>query len=397
VASGPDRGRKPRPRELGIVLGTLEPGPHNAITDVAGVRVGHVTIIDGGSSGDPPRGPARTGVTVVLPHGGNLFREKAPAAFHVINGYGKAAGSTQVQELGSIETPIALTNTLSIGAAFEGLVRHALAVNPDIGRTAGNVNPVVAECSDARLNDIRALVVRPSHVIDAIRAATDGPVIEGSVGAGTGVICYGWKGGIGTASRVVSTSSEPYVVGVLVQANFGRARELRIAGVPVGESLRPPAPPPAGPAAAAASQDGGGSCVVILATSAPADSRQLGRLARRAQNGLARTGTPGDHGSGDYVIAFSTARRIPHVPAADQLRAAVLPEDGPLIDVLFQAVTEATEEAVVSALLAAEQVGGPAASGGMPLPADQLLACLGPVLQTARPGNFGGHDRQGDK
>jgi len=379
VASSPERGRKPRPRELGIVLGTLEPGPHNAITDVAGVRVGHVTIIDGGSSGDPPRGPARTGVTVVLPHGGNLCREKVPAAFHVINGYGKAAGSTQVQELGSIETPIALTSTLSIGAAFEGLVRHALAVNPDIGRTAGNVNPVVAECSDARLNDIRALVVRPWHVTEAIAAAADGPVTEGSVGAGTGMVCYGWKGGIGTASRTVPTSGKPYLVGILVLANFGRARELRIAGVPVGESLRPPARPPAG-GRAAAPPEGGGSCVVILATSAPADSRQLGRLARRAQNGLARTGTPGDHGSGDYVIAFSTARRIPHVPAADQLPAAVLPEDGPLIDVLFQAVTEATEEAVVSALLAAEPAGTPdrdGGHGGTPLPVGELLTCLG--------------------
>ena len=369
MASSTDRGRKPRPRELGIVLGTLEPGPHNAITDVAGVRVGHVTIIDGGS-GDPPRGPARTGVTVVLPHGGNLFREKVPAAFHVINGYGKAAGSTQVQELGNIETPIALTNTLSIGAAFEGLVRHALAVNPDIGRTAGNVNPVVAECSDARLNDIRALVVRPGHVTGAIAAAAGGPVAEGSVGAGTGMLCYGWKGGIGTASRMVPTSGEPYLAGVLVLANFGRARELRIAGVPVGESLRPPT--------AAAAPEGGGSCVVILATSAPADSRQLGRLARRAQNGLARTGTPGDHNSGDYVIAFSTARRIPHVPAADQLPAAVLPEDGPLLDVLFQAVTESTEEAVVSALLAAEPVSGPETSGGTPLPVSDLLTVLRP-------------------
>jgi D-aminopeptidase len=183
------------------------------------------------------------------------------------------------------------------------------------------------------------------------------------------MVCYGWKGGIGTASRTVPTSGEPYLAGVLVLANFGRSRELRIAGVPVGESLRPPA---------AAAQEGGGSCVVILATSAPADSRQLGRLARRAQNGLARTGTPGDHNSGDYVIAFSTARRIPHVPAADQLPAAVLPEDGPLLDVLFQAVTEATEEAVVSALLAAEPVSGPEISGGTPLPVSDLLTVLRP-------------------
>ncbi len=375
---GAGREPRPRPRELGIVLGTLQPGPHNAITDVPGVQVGHVTITDEGS---PGRGPARTGVTVVLPHGGNVFREKVPAAFHVINGYGKAAGSTQIQELGSIETPIALTNTLSIGAAFEGLVRHALEVNPDIGRTAGNVNPVVAECSDARLNDIRALVVRPSHVIEAIRGASGGTVTEGSVGAGTGMICYGWKGGIGTASRVVVTRGQPYVVGILALANFGRAAELRIAGVPVGESLRPPpgTPAPAAPAAGAALAepgDGGGSCVMILATSAPADSRQLGRLARRAQNGLARTGTSGDHGSGDYVIAFSTANRIPHVPGADQLPTAMLPEDGPLLDVLFQAVTESAEEAVISALFTATKVSGPGSTAGTPFPADQFPALV---------------------
>lgn len=345
-------------------FGTLDPGRHNAITDVEGVRVGHVTITDEGSA-DPPRGPARTGVTVVLPHAGNVFTEKVPAAFQVINGFGKAAGSTQVQELGVIETPIALTNTLSVGAAFEGLVRHALAGNPGIGGPAGTVNPVVAECSDARLNDIRALVVRPEHVIDAIRAAEGGPVTEGSVGAGTGMICYGWKGGIGTASRGIGLGQRSYVIGILVLANFGRARDLRIAGVPVGETLRPPGQLPAAP-------DGGGSCVVVLATSAPADSRQLGRLARRVQNGLARTGTFGEHGSGEYVIAFSTAGRIPHDPAADQLTATTLPEDGRVINVLFQSVAEATEEAVVNALLSAEEVGLSADGLGVPLPASQL-------------------------
>jgi len=355
--------RKPRARECGLRLGVLEPGPHNAITDVPGVRVGHVTIVDGGCI-DPPRGPARTGVTVVLPHGDNLFRHKVPAAFHVINGFGKAAGSTQVQELGAIETPIALTNTLSVGAAFEGLVQHALATNPDIGVSAGTVNPIVAECSDARLNDIRALVVRPAHVLKAIRDAEGGPVTEGSVGAGTGMICYGWKGGIGSASRTVGLGDESYVVGVLTLANFGRARDLCIAGVPVGESLRPAGRQPA--------HDGGGSCVVVLATSAPADSRQLGRLARRVQNGLARTGAFGDHGSGEYVIAFSTARRIPHAPAAHELAATTLPEDGTLIDVLFRAVSESAEEAVVNALLSAEHVGISSGGLGVPLPVDQL-------------------------
>jgi D-aminopeptidase len=362
-------GSRPRARELGIRLGTMQPGRHNAITDVGDVRVGHVTIIDEGGA-SPPRGPARTGVTVVLPHGGNVFQQKVPAAFHVINAYGKAAGVTQVQELGALETPVALTNTLSIGAAFEGLVLHALAANPEIGRTAGNVNPVVAECSDARLNDIRALAVRPQHVLEAIAAARPGPVAEGSVGAGTGMICYGWKGGIGTASRTTGSGAGSDVVGVLVLANFGRPDDLRIDGVPVGESLRPPGSPgsPALPlpsasrlsSAAAPAQAAGGSCVIVLATRAPADSRQLGRLARRAQNGLAWTGMFGEHGSGEYVIAFSTARLIPHAPAAQELSARVLPEDGPMIDLLFQAVAESVEEAVVNALLGATSVTGPA-------------------------------------
>lgn len=357
-----DSARKPRARECGLQIGILEPGQYNAITDVAGVRVGHVTIIDNGSS-DPPRGPARTGVTVVLPHAGNIFRQKVPAGFHVINGFGKAAGSTQVQELGVIETPIALTNTLSVGAAFEGLVRHALEANPEIGNSTGTVNPIVAECSDARLNDIRALMVRPAHVTEAIRAAKGGPVREGSVGAGTGMICYGWKGGIGSASRIVSLGNESCVVGVLVLANFGHARDLRIAGIPVGESLQPPGQQPA--------QDGGGSCVVVLATSAAADSRQLGRLARRVQNGLASTGTFGEHGSGEYVIAFSTAR-LSRQPRGISQPAATLPEDGVVIDSMFRAVAESTEEAVVNALLSAEHVGITASGLGVPLPVDPI-------------------------
>jgi D-aminopeptidase len=317
-------------------------------------------------------------VTVVLPHGGNMFRQKVPAAFHVI----KAAGSTQLQELGVLETPVALTSTLSVGSAFEGLVRHALAANPEIGRTTGNVNPVVAECSDARLNDIRALIVRPEHVLEAISAARPGPVTEGSAGAGTGMICYGWKGGIGTASRKTGRGAGSHVVGALVLANFGQPGDLRIDGVPVGESLRPvdslaaPVPP---------AQDAGGSCVVVLATTAPADSRQLGRLSRRVQNGLAWTGTFGEHGSGEYVIAFSTARLIPHAPGAGRLAAAVLPEDGPMMDLLFRAVAESVEEAVVNALLGAGSVtpgsvlAGPVLAGPavVPLPIGRLADLLG--------------------
>jgi D-aminopeptidase len=396
-------GGRPRARELGIRLGTLEPGRYNAITDVGDVRVGHVTIIDEGKA-SPPRGPARTGVTVVLPHGGNVFRQKAPAAFHVINAFGKAVGVTQLQELGVLETPVALTNTLSVGSAFEGLVLHALAANPDIGRSTGNVNPVVAECSDAMLNDIRALAVRPEHVLEAVAAARPGPVVEGSVGAGTGMICYGWKGGIGTASRTTGNGAGSHVVGVLVLANFGQSADLRIDGVPVGKSLRPPdsrASPVAPPRETAlvneadaaqntvpvneadAAKDTGGSCVVVLATTSPADSRQLGRLARRVQNGLAWTGTFGEHGSGEYVIAFSTARLIPHTPRAEQLAAPVLPEDGPMMDLLFRAVAESTEEAVINALLGAESVAAGAVPGsaegrftGVPLPAGRLTELL---------------------
>jgi D-aminopeptidase len=378
-------GGRPRARDLGIRLGTLEPGPYNAITDVGDVRVGHVTIIDEGDA-SPPRGPARTGVTVVLPHGGNLFQQKVPAACHVINAFGKAVGVTQLQELGVLETPVALTNTLSVGSAFEGLVLHALAANPEIGRSAGNVNPVVAECSDARLNDIQALVVRPEHVLEAVAAARPGPVAEGSVGAGTGMICYGWKGGIGTASRTTGSDAGSHVVGVLVLANFGQPGDLRVDGVPVGESLRPPGSwaPPVPPAQdAAPAQDAGGSCVVVLATTAPADSRQLGRLARRVQNGLAWTGTFGEHGSGEYVIAFSTARLIPHVPGAELLSAPVLPEDGPLMDKLFRAVAESVEEAVVNALLGAGSVtSGPVLGSAAPVAGS---VTSGPVLGSAAP------------
>jgi D-aminopeptidase len=396
-------GSRPRARDLGIRLGKLEPGSHDAITDVGDVRVGHVTIMDAGSA-SPARGPARTGVTVVLPHGGNMFRQKVPAAFHVINAFGKAAGGTQLQELGVLETPVALTSTLSVGSAFEGLVRHALAANPEIGRTTGNVNPVVAECSDARLNDIRALIVRPEHVLEAISAARPGPVTEGSVGAGTGMICYGWKGGIGTASRTTGRGAGSHVVGALVLANFGQPGDLRIDGVPVGESLRPvdslaapvsparkiePAQETASAPRTSPAQDAGGSCVVVLATTAPADSRQLGRLSRRVQNGLAWTGTFGEHGSGEYVIAFSTARLIPHAPGAGRLAAALLPEDGPMMDLLFRAVAESVEEAVVNALLGAGPVtpgsvlAGPVLAGPVlagpavvPLPVGQLTELL---------------------
>ena len=260
------------------------------------------------------------------------------------------------------------------------------------------MNPVVAECSDALLSDIRSLVVRPEHVLDAIATARPGPVAEGSVGAGTGMICYGWKGGIGTASRKTSAGAGSYVVGALVLANFGQPGDLRIGGVPVGESLRPPEPP--APAPAGDARGAGGSCVVVLATTAPADSRQLGRLARRAQNGLAWTGTFSENNSGEYAVAFSTARLIPHVPGAEQIAMPVLPEDGPVMNLLFRAVAESVEEAVINALLGAgpgpagSAAGGPLPGGsmGVPLPAGrlaELLAASGRLTAGSR-GRAGG-------
>lgn len=359
---------RPRARDLGLDLGELPPGPLDAITDVPGVQVGHATVTAAAApaaAGLQPGGAIRTGVSVVLPHPGNHFRQKVPAAVHVINGFGKAAGFTQVEELGVLETPVALTGTLSVGAVHEGLVRHALAANPEIGRSAGTVNPVVAECSDARLSDIRALAVRPHHVLDAVAAAAPGQVPEGSVGAGTGMICYGWKGGIGTASRIAGP--EDFVVGALVLANFGSGRDLRIGGVPVGRWLQPPAPAPRE----------SGSCVVVLATSAPADARQLGRLARRAQYGLARTGTFGAHGSGDYVIAFCAGDRLGHAPAGSISGSGSIAEDGQVIDGLFRAVAESVEEAVINALLQADTADPDVAAIAPPIPVGRLAEIIG--------------------
>ncbi len=369
---------RPRARDLGIAPGSMPPGPLNAITDVAGVQVGHVTIARDQPDGGPP---LRTGVTAILPHGGNLFTSKVPAAFHVINGFGKATGSTQIQELGVLESPVALTGTLSVGAAMEGLVRDALAANPEIGRSAGTVNAVVAECSDARLSDIRALAVRPRHVLEAIAAAAGGPVAEGSVGAGTGMICYGWKGGIGTASRLVGEAAGGFTVGTLVLANFGRRRDLRITGVPVGERL--PGRAGTGSSSAGGGRDGGGSCVTVLATDAPADHRQLGRLARRVQYGLGRTGTYGDHGSGEYAIAFSTAHHVAHTPQAAAVPAATLAEDGPVINELFRAVIESVEEAVLNALLRARSAGPAADAIAPPVDPAAVAAILAEAIPAA--------------
>ncbi|MGO9012671.1 MAG: P1 family peptidase [Bryobacteraceae bacterium] len=312
---------RPRARDLGIVGGTLPTAPWNAITDVAGVLVGHTTLIRGDK--------IRTGVTAVLPHAGNLFREKVPGAVFVGNGFGKLAGSTQVNELGEIETPILLTSTLDIPRAADALLDYMLALPGNEG--VRSVNPLVAETNDGYLlNDIRGRYVGHDEVFAAIEGAKSGPVEEGAVGAGTGTVAFGWKGGIGTSSRKAGA----YTVGVLVQTNFGG--DLRIAGIPVGRELRK----------RASSNSGQGSIIIVVATDAPVDARNLRRIAARTMFGLARTGADGSNGSGDYAIAFSTARN----PAKLVSNDAMSP--------LFVAAIDATEEAIYNSLLKAVTMTG---------------------------------------
>jgi len=329
---------RPRARELGLAPGVFEPGPLNAITDVAGVAVGHKTLVTGDN--------VRTGVTVVVPHPGNLFLEKVPGAVFVGNAFGKLAGSTQVDELGTIETPIALTNTLAVGAAIEGLVRWTLD-RPGNGNVR-SVNALVGETNDGGLNDIRGLHVRPEHVVDALSAARDGVVEEGSVGAGTGTRAFGWKGGIGTASRRLGARDGGYLLGVLVQSNYGGV--LTMGGAPIGRELGRYA---FGPSAPPDSADG--SCMVVVATDAPLAARDLKRLAARAIFGLARTGSSYSNGSGDFAIAFSTAidLRVAFDNTKRQSRT-LLPTDA--MSPLFQAALEATEEAVYNSLLRATTI-----------------------------------------
>ena len=331
---------RPRAREIGISPGVFQPGPLNAITDVAGVSVGHATMIEGDH--------VRTGVTVIVPHGGNVFQDKVPGAVFVGNAFGKLAGSTQVDELGTIETPIALTNTLSVGAAIEGLVRWT--IDQPGNENVRSVNALVGETNDGGLNDIRGQHVRPQHVLAALKNASSGAVQEGSVGAGTGTQAFGWKGGIGTASRKLETRFGGYFVGVLVQSNYGGV--LTIDGAPVGRLLGRYAYQPK---PAAQDEYGDGSCMIVVATDAPLDSRDLKRLAARAVFGLARTGSSYSNGSGDFAIAFSTAAdlRTRFGSAAAQART-LLPTDG--VSPLFQAALEATEEAVYNSLLKATTV-----------------------------------------
>lgn len=351
---------RPRLRDLGVEPGIFPPGPLNAITDVAGVRVGHRTLVRGDS--------VRTGVTAVLPHGGNLFQSKVPAAVHVGNGFGKAAGFLQVRELGNLEAPIVLTNTLAVGTAVEAVVAWTL--EQPGNREVRSVNAVVGETNDGYLNDIRGRHVTAADVRAAVQAAAGGPVEEGSVGAGTGTRAFGWKGGIGTASRLLPAGLGGYTVGALVQSNFGGV--LTIAGVPVGERLgrhdfrvEPAAPE-------------GGSCMIVLATDAPLSARNLERLARRAVLGLARTGSYLANGSGDFVIAFSTRNQVPHEPPGRTLAVEELTNDA--MSPLFLAAVEAVEEAVYNSLLKATSVTGHLGHTAEALPVERLRELLAPAV-----------------
>jgi len=351
--------QRPRLREFGIKTGILSPGPLNAITDVPGVKVGQVTLIKGDN--------IRTGVTAILPHDGNIFQQKVPGAIFVANGFGKLTGISQVEELGNIETPIILTNTLSVPTAADAVIDYILSLSGN--ETVGSVNPVVGETNDGYLNDIRGRHVKKEHVIEAIKKAAPGPVEEGCVGAGTGTTAYGWKGGIGTSSRKLPESRGGYTVGVLVQTNHGGI--LQINGYPIAIKLgnyymkRD-----------VEEKDPAGSCMVVVATDAPLDSHNLKRLAQRALLGIPRTGGFYTSGSGDYCIAFSAAEgvRIPYRTRENTLKREILRTDR--MSPLFLAAAEASEEAILNSLFKATTMEGKDGRKEEALPLDKVKAIM---------------------
>ena len=345
-----DPGRQ-RIRDLGIVIGSYQPGPLNAITDVVGVKVGHQTLIQGEGPLKPGQGPVRTGVTVVIPRD-DAWHKKVPAGSFVLNGTGEMTGLSWVAESGFLEYPIALTNTLNVPLVANGVMSWMIKHNPEIGISDDTLTPVVAECDDGRLNDIQGRHVSEQDVIAALDSASIGPVKEGAVGAGTGMISYGFKGGIGTSSRKLPEKEGGYTIGVLVNANHGRRPELIIAGVPVGKLYKPPQHM----SEALAPGQSEGSIIVIIATDAPLDSRQLTRLAKRAALGLARTGSTARHGSGDFMLAFSTANIIPHYPKESTYTVTHLADTH--LNPLITATVESTEEAILNALTMATTVTG---------------------------------------
>ena len=340
-----------RARDLGIRIGSYPTGPLNAITDVAGVKVGHTTVIKGQGPLKPGEGPARTGVTVVIPRD-DVWHKKVPAGSFVLNGTGEMTGLAWVAESGFLEYPVALTNTLNVPRVANGVMSWMIAQYPEIGITDDTLTPVVAECDDGRLNDIQGRHVSEADVAKALDSASNGPVSEGSVGAGTGMVSYGFKGGIGSASRRLPEKEGGYTLGVLVNANHGRRPELTVAGIPVGRLYDVSAPM----AQEAQPGLGEGSIIIIVATDAPLDGRQLTRLAKRAVLGLAKTGSTARHGSGDFILAFSTANVIPHYPKEPTYTLTHLADTH--LNPLIAATVETTEEAILNALTAATTVVG---------------------------------------
>ncbi|HEY0679585.1 MAG TPA: P1 family peptidase [Chitinophagaceae bacterium] len=347
-----------RPRELGIRIGVMPAGKLNAITDVPGVLVGQTTLIRGDS--------IRTGVTAIVPHSGNIFQQKVPAAIYTGNGFGKLAGTTQVKELGNLESPIVLVNTLSVSAGMDAIIEHTLLQKGN--EQVQSVNAVVGETNDGYLNDIRGRHIKKEDVLLAIRSATGGNVAEGSTGAGTGTVCFGFKGGIGTASRKLPASLGGYTVGVLVQSNFGGV--LQVDGVPVGEELDKYY------LKDKLNNTADGSCMIVVATDAPLDSRNLERLAKRAFMGLAKTGGIASNGSGDYVIAFSTdsSLRIAHNSNEPAQSMKILLND--VVTPLFMAAIEATEEAIINSLFAATSMKGRSGNSVEALPVERVMTIL---------------------
>jgi D-aminopeptidase len=322
-------------RETGLNIGSLPTGVKNCITDVDGVMVGHVTLdhpLD-----DTGKEFACTGVTAILPHKGNLFKEKVTAASYVINGFGKTTGLVQVDELGVLESPIMLTNTFGVPAVTQGTLEYMLEENAEIGESTGTINIVVGECNDSYLNSIRAFPVKPEHAVEAIKTASDNLAMEGAVGAGRGMVCFGYKGGIGSSSRKI----EEYTIGSLVLSNFGKTEEFR--GYSLAEGLADTAD---------------GSIIIVLATDAPLSERQLRRVAKRCGIGLGRTGSHFSHGSGDIVIAFSTAQKIDHFSDRVEEARVQLREDHPIMNKLFAGAAEATEEAILNSLSQASTTKG---------------------------------------
>lgn len=323
-------------KDSGINIGSIKKGKRNLITDVNGVKVGHVTL---------DKGEIKTGVTAILPHGGNLFKEKVMASSCVINGFGKSAGILQIEELGSIETPIIMTNTLSVGTATEGLVSYMLDQNEDICTTTGTVNCVVTECNDGRLNDIRGLHVKKEHVLEAIKNA-ESDFEEGAVGSGTGMVCFGLKGGIGSSSRIIELDDKQFTIGALVMSNFGSKKYLTINGEKVGERI----------SEEQKAEIDQGSIIIIVATDIPLSERQLKRISKRSVVGLSRTGSYLGNGSGDICISFSTANKIKHYSDTKIININMIDETA--IEEIFKAVAEAVEESIISSMYHAKTTTG---------------------------------------